>query len=123
MPYLNPHYLDLALSAIDTATTRLDICTAEAATFTQATSTYTLGNKTGLSIGAPADASPDGRRVTVAAITDGTTTGSGTATHWAISDTMNSRLIASRPLASSKAVLSGNAFTLDAFDIRIPGAT
>ena len=123
MPYLNDTYvLDPAFTQLDTAGNRLDICTAEPTTYAEATSTYTKGNKTSLSIGAPADRTPNGRKVTVAAITDGTVSGTGTVTHWAISDTGNSRLLATGALSASQAVTSGNTFTLAAFDIGIPDA-
>ena len=123
MPFLNDAILDAALAVLDTATARLDICSAEPTTFGQATSTLTLGNKTALDIGAPADATPNGRRVTVAAITTGgTITATGTATHYAISDTVGSRLLATGALAAPQAVTAGNSFTLAAFDIRIPDA-
>jgi len=123
MAYLNDTYvLDPAFTQLDTAGNRLDICSQEPVTYAGATSTYTLGNKTSLSIGAATDRSPNGRKVTVAAITDGTVTGTGTATHWAISDTGNSRLLATGALAAAQAVTAGNTFTLGAFDIGIPDA-
>jgi hypothetical protein len=122
MALLADYALDAALSKLDTEANRLDICSQEPTTYTQATSTYTLGNKTSLSIGAPADRSPNGRQVTVSAITDGSVTGTGTATHWAITDTGNSRLLATGSLSSSQAVTSGNVFTLASFTIYIPDA-
>ena len=122
MPLLADYVLDLALSNLDTAGNRLDITSQEATTYTEATSTYTLGNKTSLSIGAPADRTPNGRKVTVASITDGSVTGTATATHWAISDTGNSRLLATGSLSAGQAVTNGNTFTLAAFDIGIPDA-
>ena len=69
---------------------------------------------------APADASPNGRKVTLAAITGESVTGTGTATHYAITDTGNSRLLATGALSASQAVTSGNTFSLTASDIRIP---
>lgn len=122
MPFINDRVFDNGLTVLDTEANRLDICSTEPATYTAATSTNTLGNKTSLSVGAPADRSPNGRRVTVAAITDGSVTATGTATHWAISDTVNSRLLATGSLASSQSVTNGNTFTLAAFDIGIPDA-
>ncbi len=121
MSYLNDRVLDNGLAVLDTEATRLDICSQEPSTYAGATSTYTLGNKTSLSIGAPAARSPSGRKVTVAQITDGSVTGTGTASHWAITDTANSRLLAAGALSASQAVTSGNTFTLAAFDIGIPG--
>jgi hypothetical protein len=122
MPFINDRVFDNGLTVLDTEANRLDICSTEPATYTAATSTNTLGNKTSLSVGAPTDRTPSGRKVVVAAITDGTVTGTGTATHWAITDTANSRLLATGSLSASQAVTSGNTFTLGAFDIGIPDA-
>ena len=120
MPYLNDYVLDNGLTKLDTEGDRLDICSQEPTTYAEATSTYTLGNKTSLSIGAPADRAPSGRKVTVAAITDGTVTGTDDATHWAIVDVSEERLLATGALAASQAVTEDNTFTLAAFDIGIP---
>ena len=122
MAYLNDYVLDLALAYLATSGNRLDICSQEPTSYTEATSTYTLGNKTSLSIGAPADRTPNGRKVTVAAITAGSVTATDTATHWAISDTSGTRLIATGALSSSQAVTASNTFTLAAFDVGIPDA-
>ena len=96
------------------------ITSAEATTYTEANATYALGNSTSLSISAPADRTGGGRKVTVAAITDGSVTGTGTATHYAIVDTVNSRLLATGSLTASQSVTSGNTFTLSTVDIGIP---
>lgn len=122
MPLLADYVLDAALAKLDTEANRLDICSQEPTTYAEATSTYTLGNKTGLSVGAPADRTPNGRKVTVASFSDGSVTGTGTATHWAVVDTANSRLLATGALSSSQAVTNGNTFSLAAFDIGIPDA-
>lgn len=122
MAFINDRVFDNGLTVLDTEANRLDICSQEPVSYAEATSTYTLGNKTSLSVGAPADRTPNGRKVTVASFTDGSVTGTGTATHWAIVDTVNSRLLATGPLAASQAVTSGNTFSLAAFDIGIPDA-
>lgn len=122
MAYINDRVFDNGLTVLDTEVNRLDICSQEPTTYAQATSTYTLGNKTSPTVGAPADRSPSGRKVTVSAITDGTVSGTGTATHWALTDTGNSRLLATGSLSASQSVTSGNTFTLTAFDIGIPDA-
>jgi hypothetical protein len=122
MPYINDYLMDLALAYPDVSGNRLDICSQEPSTFVGATTTYTLGNKVGITISAPADRSPDGRKVTVSAITDGSITGAGTATHWAISDTTNSRLIAAGALSAGQVVTPGNTFSLSALDIGISDA-
>ena len=120
MAYLNDRVLDNGLTVLDTEATRLDICTDLPATYAEATTTYTKGNKTSLDVGSPAARDPSGRKVTVAAITDGTVTGDGTVAYWAITDTDNSRLLAAGELDTPKAVATGNTFTLEAFDIGIP---
>lgn len=122
MPLLADYCLDAALAKLDVEANRLDICSSEPATYTAATSTASLGNKTSLSIGAPADRTPNGRKVTVAAFTDGAVTATGTASHYAIVDTANSRLLAASSLAASQGVTNGNTFALSAFDIGIPDA-
>lgn len=122
MPLFADFLMDLALANLDTNANRLDICSAEPTSYAQATSTLTLGNKTSLSVGAPADRTPNGRKVTVATFSDGAVTATGTATHWAITDTTNSRLLATGALAASQAVTNGNTFSLAAFDIGIPDA-
>jgi hypothetical protein len=121
MAYLNDRVLDNGLTVLDTEANRLDICTTEPTTYAQATSTYSLGNKTALSIGAPEARTPSGRKVVVAAISNGTATVTGTAGFWAITDTVNSRLLAANSLSATQAITNGNTFTLPAFDIGIPG--
>jgi len=120
MALLYNEVLDPALAILDTTGDRLDICSTEPTTYTEAITTYTLGNKTSLSIGAPEEGTTSGRMVTVAAITDGSVTGTGTAAYWAIVDVSETALLATGSLSSSQAVTSGNTFTLAAFTIRIP---
>lgn len=121
MAYINDTVFDSGLSYADTNGTRIDICTQEPTTYSEATSTYTKGNKTGLNTGAPQNGATDGRRVIVPAITDGSVTGAGTVTHWALTDGA-SVLIATGALSSSQAVTGGNTFTLDAISITIRDA-
>lgn len=124
MPYLNDRVLDFGIDILNTEADRFDICSQEPATYTEATSTYTLGNKdhgaSGSAFGAPADRTPTGRKVSSTAVTDGSVTGTGTATHWAASEVGNSRLLAASSLASSQGVTSGNSFSLPSFDVGIP---
>jgi hypothetical protein len=122
MPLIADAALDAALAVVADSDA-LYICNAEPTTFTQATSTFALGTKATPTIGAAADRSPTGRRRTVAAITDGTVTASGTATHWALTKASGSLLRATGPLTTSQVVTSGNPFTLGAFDVGIADAT
>lgn len=122
MAYINDEIFDQGLDYADTNGTRIDICSQEPTTYAEASSTYTLGNKTGLNTGATQDGATDGRRVIVPAITDGSVTGTGTATHWALSDGA-AVLLATGALSASQAVTSGNVFTLDAISITIRDAS
>lgn len=121
---LQDRVLDNGLSIIDTEADRIDIVSQDPTTYTEATSTYSLGNKdfgaSGTAFGAPAAATPNGRKVTSNAITDGSVTATGTATGWAVVEVANTRLLANGDLSASQALTSGNTFTLPAFDIRIP---
>ncbi len=121
MAFIIDTAFDSGLSYLDTNGTRIDICSQEPTTYTEATSTYTLGNKTGLNTGAPENGATNGRRVIVPAITDGSVTGTATATHWALTDGAT-LLLATGALSSSQAVTSGNTFTLDAISITFADA-
>ena len=120
MATLNNRVFDSGLSVLDTEANKVVITSQEATTYTEANATYALGNSTSLSIAAPTDRSGGGREVVVAAITDGSITATGTATHYAIVDTVNSRLLATSTLSASQSVTSGNSFTLASFTIGIP---
>jgi hypothetical protein len=120
MATLDNRVFDNGLTVLDTEANKILITSQEATTFTEANATYALGNSTSLSIGAPADRAGGGREVVVAAIYDGSVTGTGTATHYAIVDTVNSRLLATSTLTASQSVTSGNTFTLSSVAIGIP---
>jgi hypothetical protein len=122
MSFIADRVFDLGLAVLDTEANRLDICSSEPATFAAATGAATLGHTTSISIGAPAARTPNGRRVTVASVSGVAVTGTGTATHWALTDTANSRLLATGSLDAPRAVTTGDTFSTAAFDIGIPGA-
>ena len=120
MAFLDNRVFDNGLTILDTEANVVHVTSAEATTYAQATSTLTLGNSTSLSIAAPSDRAGGGRKVTVSAISDGSITGTGTVTHYALVDTTNTRLLATAALTASQSVTSGNTFTLATFDIGIP---
>ena len=123
--YINDEVFDGGLDYLDAITARVDITSQVATTYGNATTdaAFSLGNKTGLAISVPGNASSGtGRSVTVAAITDGTVTETATATHWALTNGTDT-LLATGPLTSSQAVTDGNTFTLDAIEIFIRDAT
>ena len=119
MAFLNDEVQDQGLDYATTNGTRLDICSTEPTTYAEATSTYTLGNKTGLTTGATTDGDTSGRKVVIPAVTDGSVTGTGTAGFWALTDG-SSILVAVQSLSSTQAVTSGNTWTTPAIDITIP---
>lgn len=122
MAFILDSAYDAALTYVQSRATRLDICSQEPTTYTQATSTYTLGNKTTPTVGTPGDRTGGGRKITVSAISDGTVTGTNTATHWALVEVANTVLLATGQLSASQSVTSGNTFTLAAFDIGVSDA-
>lgn len=120
MAYLNDRVFDEGLSILDLEANAVYVTSTEATDYTEATSTYALGNSASLSIAAPSDRVGGGRKVTVGAIGDGNITGTGAVTHYALVDTVNSRLLATAALTASQSVTNGNTFTLATFDIGIP---
>jgi hypothetical protein len=118
MAFIDDAYLDGGIDAIIAETTvRVDICSSEPTTYSQATTggAVSLGNKTSLTPVKEAGTT-DGRRARVPAITDGSVTNSGTASHWAVTDGVDT-LIATGALTSSQSVTASNTFTLDAIHI------
>ena len=114
---INDEVRDQGLDWADTNGTRLDICSTDPG-LTYATVTgNTLGNDT-VNTGTTEDGAVDGRRVIVPAISAGSVTGTGTATHWALTNGTNT-VVASGALSASQAVTSGNTFTLNAISITI----
>lgn len=120
MATLGDRVFDNGLSVLDLEANKILITSQEATTYTEANATYALGNSVSLSVGAPQDRTGGGREVVVAAINDGSVTGTGTATHYAIVDTAGSRLLATGALTVSQSVTSGNTFTLASFKVGIP---
>jgi hypothetical protein len=118
--FLNPRVLDDGLGRFTAEATRLDICSSRPTSYGGMIA-LSLGNKTGLTFPSPSAATPNGRRIVVPAITDGTVTASGTATHYAISDPVNQRLLAAHTMDVAKVVASGGVFTLASFSVRLPG--
>jgi hypothetical protein len=113
MATLDNSVFDAALGVIDNATT-LHITWAEAVSGN--VSVITLGNHP-VSFTGPVDGDVSGRKVTINAISGGTVTGTGTASHWALVD--GSTLYATGSLNETQEVSAGNTFSLAAFDIEI----
>lgn len=123
MAFLDSAVLDSGLSALTGISSPvLHICHTEPTTRANCL-TNSVGNKSGITIGSPGSRTPNGRKVTISAITGGSVTATSTgssddAQYWAIID--GSKLWAAGSLASAQMVTSGNTFDLAAFDIGIP---
>lgn len=122
MALIADYVMDNGLTVIDTDANRFDICDSQPTTYTQAITTYSKGNKTGITVGAPTNGDTDGRKVVMTAISGGTVSGTATVNYWAITDTVNLRLLAVGTL-TAHAVTSGNTFsTTTDIDITIRDA-
>jgi hypothetical protein len=122
MAFILDAAFDAALTYVQSRGTRLDICSTEPTTYTQAITTYSLGNKLTPTIAAPSDRTGGGRKITTSAITDGSVTGNGTAAFWAITQVATTTLLATGSLSATQVVTSGNTFTLASFDIGVTDA-
>ncbi len=120
MASLHSDVLDNGLATLTSAVNAMHICSTLPTTYTEAITTYTLGNKSAPTVGSPAARSPNGRKVTVSAVTDGLCTANGTAGYYALVATGTSRLLAAGTLSNPQAVINGNPFTTTAIDIGVP---
>lgn len=82
--------------------------------------TYALGSKSTPTVSSPADRSAGGREVTISAITDGLVTGTGDATHYALTDDSEERILVTGALSSTLSVTSGGVFATESFKVGIP---
>lgn len=121
MAFINDEVFDQGLDYADTNGTRIDITSTDPGGTYATVTGNTLGNDT-VNTGTTEAGGTDGRRVIVPAITAGSVTGTGNATHWALTNATDT-VIASGQLSSSQSVTSGNTFTLDAISITIRDAT
>lgn len=120
MASLSNNVFDSGLNYLDTNASHLYICSTEPTTYTEAITTYALGNKATPTIAAPSDRVGGGREVVVSAITDGSVTADGTAGFYAIVYAGNTELLAAGSLSATQSVTNGNTFTLTEFAIGIP---
>jgi len=121
MAYIRQAALDAGLTNIRGAITHLYICSSEPASFA-AVSGVALGSKAGPSLGAIGAGTPNGRQFQIDAISDGSVTDTGTASHWALTDDTGEELLATGELATPQGVTSGNTFTRTAFTVRFAAA-
>lgn len=120
MAFINDNVFDQGLNWADTNGSRIDLVSTDPGGTYATVTGNTLGNAA-VNTGAPANGAINGRAVTVPAITSGTVTGTGTATHWALTNGSNT-VVASGALSASQALTSGNSFTLDAIIVGLRDA-
>lgn len=122
MAFINDLVFDNGLQVLTDDVDGLYLCSQQPANYTEASSTYALGTKAAPTVSAPQNGAVNGRRVVVSAISDGSVSGTGTATHWALTDSGNTRLLATGSLSAPQGVTNGNDFTLTEFSVTIPDA-
>lgn len=120
MPYLDDDVLDNGVGQLQANVDEIHVCSQEPTNYTEATSTYTLGNKSAPTISAPQDRTGGGRECEASSFSDGSATADGTASHFAWVDTVNTRLYAAQALSSTQAVSNGQTFSLTAHAVGIP---
>jgi hypothetical protein len=121
----NAWVLNNGLTQLQLTATHIYICSQEPLSFADATTNYALGNMNfgpGNALTGPSARAPNGSQVTTVAVTSGAVTGSGNASRWAITDSVNSRLLVDNDLAAAQAVTAGNVWSLPAFNFGIPGS-
>jgi len=120
MASLNDRVFDQGLSTFASEANAIHICSQEPTTYTEAVTNFTLGNTSGIGTSGPQDRSGGGREVVILGVSGGNVTASGTATHFAVVDTVNSRLLATQSLNASQPVTDGDLFTLTQFSVGFP---
>ena len=111
--------LDAALDYIKNNVTQEAVCSAEPTTYAEATSTYKLALKTGLTSGSftgPANGDTSGRKVTVNQQATITVDTSGTAVYVAL---CSATVLLYVTTCTSQALTAANTVTVPAWDIEI----
>jgi len=111
--------LDAALEYLEVNGDEFNVCSAQPTTYTEAHTTYMLAQHSATTADSiVADGDSSGRKITWSQQADITITNSGTATHVAIADTGNSKLLLVTT-CTSQALTSGNTVTIPTFDDEI----
>lgn len=114
----NDAFLDAAFAYISTNYDELYLCSAQPATYAEASSTYKLAGITGTNgdVTGPANGDTSGRKLTIDAQTGISVTGSGDVTHVAI---CSSDTLLYVTTCTTQTVTSGNTASTSAWDIEI----
>jgi hypothetical protein len=121
--WANDNIMDSALNYVKNNVTRLCVCSAQPTTFAEATSTYKLAMKTGLTTSdftGPADGDASGRKLTVNAQSGLTVDTSGTATHVALT---SESVLLYVTTCTNQSLTAGNQVNVNAWDIEIADPT
>ena len=120
MSALANQIFDNGLNHLANNTERLYLLSADPGLTWANIAAYTLGHKISPSIASPTDRGAGGREVVVLAITDGLVTGTGDATHYALTDNSESLIFVSGALDATLSVTNGGVFAVEEFAIGIP---
>jgi hypothetical protein len=117
--------LDAALNYIDTNCTRMTACSAQPTTYVEGNATYALADVTmsGTDF-TPANGDTSGRKLTIGAKSSVLIDSSGTATHVALLDVSNSKLLYVTTCTSQALTANGsNTVNFPAWDVEIADPT
>jgi len=121
MAFIGDRVFDFGLEVLTTECNLLTLCTQEPTNYTEARTTYKIGENLIPSIDPPSDRSGGGREVIINAIAlGGEVTADGTATHFTMLDTANNRLLIVGQLTAPIVLTTSDSFTLDSFTVGIP---
>lgn len=119
MPFVADIVRDEGLGYLEENGTRLDLCSQEPTTVTEARSTYSLANNT-VSLGGLAAGPVSGRQITIPSFDAGLVTAAGDGATWALNNF--SELLATDAMQSVKSVALGDQFAFSETSIVLGGA-
>lgn len=125
MGFLHDDVMDGGLQVLTDDIDSLHFCTSEPIDYADALAN-SVGNKASPTVSAPQfragfSAPPDGRMVLIDAVAGITPTGSGVISHWAVLDTIGSRLLATNNVVLPTQVnIDDDDITASSFEIGIP---
>ena len=122
MTMLHDDIYDNGLGQLETIVENFYLCNADPELTWANIASYAVGSKAAPTISAPQDrAGGDGREVVVSAILDGTASASDMATHFALTDDSETKVLVSGPVETNINLTNGFSFTTSEFAIGIPG--
>ena len=117
-------FQDAALGLLKTGATRLSVCTTQPTTYTEGITTNMLAIKTitTTDFTGPASGDTNGRKISVNSASGLTVSSTATASHVALCDTVNSKLLYVTT-CTAQGLTSGNTVNVPAWDIEIADPT